>query len=80
MDAISQQLAQCYTGVVHDVMRAMGLRDFTFPAEMRPLMPLMPEKRLAGPAFTIDGKVEVLKADSLTQRAQRLRRGRGELI
>jgi len=54
-DPITTRLAACYTGVVHDVMRAMGLRDFTFPAELRPLMP---EKRLAGPAFTIDGKVD----------------------
>lgn len=54
-DPISQQLAQCYTGVVHDVMRAMGLRDFTFPAELRPLFP---ERRLAGPAFTIEGRVD----------------------
>lgn len=54
-DAISEQLAQCYTGVVHDVMRAMGLRDFTFPAELRPLFP---DRRLAGPAFTIEGRVD----------------------
>ena len=47
MDATSEQLAGCYTGVVHDVMRAMGLRDFTFPAELRPLMP---ERRMAGHA------------------------------
>jgi 4-hydroxy-4-methyl-2-oxoglutarate aldolase len=51
-DPISERLAACYTGVVHDVMRGMGLRDFTFPAELRPLMP---DKRLAGPAFTIEG-------------------------
>lgn len=55
MDQITPRLAQCYTGVVHDVMRAMGLRDFTLPAELRPLFP---EKRLAGPAFTIDGRVD----------------------
>jgi 4-hydroxy-4-methyl-2-oxoglutarate aldolase len=54
-DPLSERLAQCYTGVVHDVMRAMGLRDFTFPPELRPLFP---ERRLAGPAFTIDGKVD----------------------
>jgi regulator of RNase E activity RraA len=35
-------------------MRAMGLRDFTLPADLRPLMP---EKALAGPAFTIEGQV-----------------------
>lgn len=55
MDSITHRLSQCYTGVIHDVMRAMGLRDFTLPAEMRPLFP---EKRLAGPAFTIDGRVD----------------------
>lgn len=55
MDAITNRLSQCYTGVIHDVMRAMGLRDFTLPAELRPLFP---EKRLAGPAFTIDGRVD----------------------
>lgn len=55
MDRATERLAQCYTGVVHDVMRAMGLRDFTMPAELRPLFP---ERRLAGPAFTIDGRVD----------------------
>jgi 4-hydroxy-4-methyl-2-oxoglutarate aldolase len=55
MDRTSERLAQCYTGVVHDVMRAMGMRDFTLPAELRPLFP---EQRLAGPAFTIDGRVD----------------------
>jgi 4-hydroxy-4-methyl-2-oxoglutarate aldolase len=54
-DSTTQRLAQCYTGVIHDVMRAMGLRDFTLPPELRPLFP---ERRLAGPAFTIDGRVD----------------------
>lgn len=54
-DEITPRLERCYTGVVHDVMRAMGLRDFTLPAELRPLFP---ERRLAGPAFTIEGRVD----------------------
>lgn len=54
-DPITERLSHCYSGVVHDVMRAMGLRDFTFPPELRPLFP---ERRLAGPAFTIDGRVD----------------------
>ena len=54
-DAITARLLACYTGVVHDVMRGMGLRDFTLPAELRPLFP---ERRIAGPAFTIEGKVD----------------------
>jgi 4-hydroxy-4-methyl-2-oxoglutarate aldolase len=54
MRTLSDRLQACYTGVVHDVMRAMGLRDFTLPAELRPILPELP---LAGPAFTIEGKV-----------------------
>jgi len=55
MDKLTARLGECYTGVVHDVMRSMGLRDFTLPAELRPLFP---ERRMAGPAFTIDGRVD----------------------
>ncbi len=54
-DAITERLARCYTGVVHDVMRGMGLRDFTLPPELRPILP---ERTLAGPAFTIEGMVD----------------------
>lgn len=54
-DQYTARLERCYTGVVHDVMRAMGLKDFTLPSELRPNMP---EKILAGPAFTIDGRVD----------------------
>ena len=51
-DVLTERLERCYTGVVHDVMRGMGLRDFTFPPELRPIMP---ERAMAGPAFTIEG-------------------------
>jgi len=54
-DAMTERLARCYTGVVHDVMRAMGLGDFTLPPELRPILP---EQTLAGPAFTIEGMVD----------------------
>ncbi len=54
-DAVSDRLANCYTGVVHDVLRKMGYRDFTLPPRLRPLMP---ERAMAGPAFTILGKVD----------------------
>lgn len=50
---LTDRLEHCYTGVVHDILRGMGLRDFTLPPELRPLMP---ERALAGPAFTIRGK------------------------
>ncbi len=55
IDEISDRLAKCYTGVVHDVMRKMGKRRFTLPPRLRPLMP---ERAMAGPAFTIEGKVD----------------------
>lgn len=54
-DEISDRLAKCYTGVVHDVMRKMGQRDFTLPPRLRPIMP---DRAMAGPAFTIMGKVD----------------------
>jgi regulator of RNase E activity RraA len=49
------RLAKTYTGVVHDVMRAMGLRDFTLPPEIRPLAP---HQLLAGVVATVRGKVD----------------------
>jgi regulator of RNase E activity RraA len=54
-DDLTLRLERCYTGVIHDVMRAQGLRDFTLPPELRPIMP---ERALAGPAFTIEGRVD----------------------
>lgn len=52
---LTDRLEKCYTGVVHDVMRGMGLRDFTLPPRLRPIMP---ERAMAGPAFTILGRVD----------------------
>ncbi len=49
---LTARLERCYSGVVHDVMRTRGLSDFVLPEEIRPLIP---DKCLAGPAFTIDG-------------------------
>ncbi len=51
---LTGRLEACYTGVVHDVMRALGLRDFTLPHDIRPLIP---EKRLAGPVFALSGHI-----------------------
>ncbi|UTD28583.1 methyltransferase [Bradyrhizobium sp. WD16] len=36
-------------------MRGMGLRDFVLPPELRPILP---ERTMAGPAFTVLGKVD----------------------
>ena len=51
--ALGDRLARCTSAIVHDVMRAQGLRDFVLPADLRPILPEMP---LAGPAFTIEGR------------------------
>jgi len=48
------RLGRCYSAAVHDVMRAMGLRDFVLPHE---IVPLAPDMQAAGPAFTFRGRV-----------------------
>jgi len=53
--SLSQRLGHCYTAAVHDVMRAMGQRDFVLPTEIRPLLS---EAAIAGPAFTFRGHVD----------------------
>jgi 4-hydroxy-4-methyl-2-oxoglutarate aldolase len=49
-----ETLQGCYTSVIHDVMRAMGARNFTLPPR---ITPLQPEMTLCGPAFTIEGRM-----------------------
>jgi regulator of RNase E activity RraA len=56
MDLV-ERLANTYTGVIHDVMRAMGLRAFTLPPEIRPLSAA---QVLAGVVATVSGKVDPL--------------------
>jgi 4-hydroxy-4-methyl-2-oxoglutarate aldolase len=52
---LTLRLSACYTGVIHDVMRAMGLKDFTLPPEIRPILP---DITLTGPIFTVEGRVD----------------------
>jgi 4-hydroxy-4-methyl-2-oxoglutarate aldolase len=59
-ETLSDRLAACYTGVIHDVMRAAGLRDFILPPGIRPLDPTL---RLAGPAFTVEGRMQDISDD-----------------
>lgn len=53
-EARIERLSTCYTSVIHDVMRSMGLRDFTLPPRIRPLQP---ERVLTGPVFTVEGRI-----------------------
>jgi 4-hydroxy-4-methyl-2-oxoglutarate aldolase len=54
MDLVDR-LAKTYTGVVHDVMLELGLRDFTLPPEIRPLFA---DQVLAGEVATVSGHVD----------------------
>lgn len=53
--ALGERLQACYTGILNDVMRGLGLRNFVLPHEIRPLFP---ERKLAGPVFTVSGHVD----------------------
>ena len=52
-DSRVDRFRRCYTGVVHDVMRARGMVDFTLPPR---ITPLQPEMTLCGPAWTVEGR------------------------
>lgn len=54
-DPLTERLDACYTGALHDVMRAAGLERFTLPPEIRPLDP---ENKLCGPVWTVSGGVD----------------------
>jgi 4-hydroxy-4-methyl-2-oxoglutarate aldolase len=53
--SLVERLGQCYSGILHDVMRGMGLRDFTLPPAIRPLFP---DRTLAGVVSTVRGRVD----------------------
>jgi len=50
-----ETLKGCYTSVVHDVMRARGMKNFTMPTQ---LQPLQPDMTLTGPAWTVEGRLD----------------------
>lgn len=51
---LTPRLAKLHTAVIHDVMRAMGLKNFTLPHTLRQITVA---KSVAGPVFTVRGKV-----------------------
>jgi regulator of RNase E activity RraA len=50
--ALLKRLERCYTGILHDVMRAAGMGNFTLPPSLRPLIA---GQKICGPAFTVSG-------------------------
>jgi len=55
MPTLIDRLARCYTGAVHDVLRAMGHDDFVLPHDIKAIAPGM---RLAGPVWTVSGRTD----------------------
>ena len=51
----TERLSKCYTGVVHDIMRDDGHKNFTLPSSIRPSKN---KYILAGQIFTIEGIVD----------------------
>ena len=49
---LSQRLERCYSGIVYDVLRALGHDRQALPPTIRPLDPT---RALAGPVYTVSG-------------------------
>ncbi len=55
MNDFVNRLSKCYTGVVHDIMRDMGFKNFTLPPNIEPSKD---KYVIAGEIFTIEGEVD----------------------
>lgn len=53
--SLTARLAACYSGAVHDVLRAMGHDAIVLPPQIKPLDPA---HRLAGPVWTVSGHID----------------------
>ncbi|HVE50893.1 MAG TPA: RraA family protein [Casimicrobiaceae bacterium] len=59
MSSITERLARCYSGAVHDVLRGMGHENIVLPASIKPLDPT---RKLAGPIWTVAGHLDPTKS------------------
>lgn len=59
MRSLTDRLAGCYSGAVHDVLRGMGHESVVLPPSIKPLDPT---RRLAGPAWTVSGHIDRTKS------------------
>ena len=50
-----ERLGNCYSGAIHDVLRAMGRERCVLPSSIRPLDPT---KKVAGPVWTVSGHID----------------------
>jgi 4-hydroxy-4-methyl-2-oxoglutarate aldolase len=55
MTNLTDRLAACYTGAVHDVLRMMGHENIVLPPAIKAIAP---GTRLAGPVWTVSGHID----------------------
>jgi 4-hydroxy-4-methyl-2-oxoglutarate aldolase len=58
MASLTERLARCYTGAVHDVLQMMGHDNIVLPPEIKAISP---GTRLAGPVWTVSGHIDRTK-------------------
>jgi regulator of RNase E activity RraA len=58
MTPLTDRLRACYTGAVHDVLRMMGHERVVLPHDIKPLDPTL---KLAGPVWTVSGRIDRTK-------------------
>jgi len=56
---LTERLAACYTGAVHDVLRMMGHDNIVLPHEIKAIAP---GTKLAGPVWTVSGHIDRTKS------------------
>ena len=54
-ETLTARLSRCYTGAVHDALRAVGRENIALPPAIKPLVPGM---RVAGPVWTVAGHID----------------------
>jgi regulator of RNase E activity RraA len=59
MATITERLAACYTGAVHDVLRMMGRDDIVLPPAIKAIAA---GTKLAGPVWTVAGHIDRTKS------------------
>ena len=58
MTTVTDRLARCYTGAVHDVLRMMDFERIALPPDIKAIAP---GTKLAGPVWTVSGHVDRTK-------------------
>ena len=65
MPSLTERLAACYSGAVHDVLRQMGHEHIVLPPSIKAIAPAT---KLAGPVWTVAGHIDRTKTRDDTLR------------